>query len=151
MLSCWLIIIGRFWNCLGVLGCHYSIIWYRENMQSKSKADHTLSVCSYIQGTFYQDILYWLTFLFGFCVFANSSSKSADRGLFLRVRCSPKFEFLSGGPCVDFLSNGYVLFHCLTRPRLVLLGNMVSVFFEAATTLLKKTASLISFMGKVVQ
>lgn len=74
-------------------------------------------------------------FLIAFCVFtgvpSNSLSESLNRGFFLD-RSIPKFEFLSGGPCLAVLSNGYVFFCRLTRPRLVLLGNIVSTFLEAA-------------------
>ena len=74
-------------------------------------------------------------FLIAFCVFtgvsSNSLSESLKRGLFLD-KSIPKFEFLSGGPCLAVLSKGYVFFCRLTRPRLVLLGNIVSAFLEAA-------------------
>ena len=84
-------------------------------------------------------------FLVAFCVFtgvpSNSLSESFNRGLFLD-RSIPKFEFLSGGPCLAVLSSGYVFFCCLTQPRLVLLGNIGSCLMMETLTLVLLYANI---------
>ena len=53
----------------------------------------------------------------------------------------PNFEFLSGSLVLQFCPMD-VFFCCLTQPRLVLLGNTVSAFLEAAVCSSATTLSI---------